>query len=61
MLWPPMRKALADDSDGAALLDDAMEAEHSAIDPLLAASPASWATATGRSCCRMPAPFKTRS
>ena len=36
MLWPPMRKALADDSDGAALLD-AMEAEHSAIDPLLAA------------------------
>ena len=36
MLWPPMRKALADDSDGVALLD-AMEAEHSAIDPLLAA------------------------
>jgi hemerythrin-like domain-containing protein len=36
MLWPPMRKALADDSDGLALLD-AMEAEHSAIDPLLAA------------------------
>ena len=36
MLWPPMRKALADDSDGVALLD-AMEAEHSGIDPLLAA------------------------
>jgi hemerythrin-like domain-containing protein len=35
MLWPPMRQALADDSDGVALLD-AMEAEHSAIDPLLA-------------------------
>ena len=34
MLWPPMREALPDDSDGAALLD-AMEAEHSAIDPLL--------------------------
>lgn len=36
MLWPPMRKALADDSNGVSLLD-AMEAEHSAIDPLLAA------------------------
>src|SRR5215471_3556669 len=36
MLWPPMRTALARDPDGAALLD-AMEAEHSAIDPLLAA------------------------
>src|SRR6266487_3854413 len=36
MLWPPMREALADDSDGVALFD-AMEAEHSAIDPLLAA------------------------
>jgi hemerythrin-like domain-containing protein len=36
LLWPPMRKALADDSDGVALLD-AMEAEHAAIDPLLIA------------------------
>jgi iron-sulfur cluster repair protein YtfE (RIC family) len=36
LLWPPMRAALADDSDGGALLD-AMEAEHAAIDPLLAA------------------------
>jgi iron-sulfur cluster repair protein YtfE (RIC family) len=36
MMWPQMRKALADDSDGLALLD-AMEAEHAAIDPLLAA------------------------
>jgi hypothetical protein len=36
MLWPPMREALADDSDGLALLG-AMEAEPSAIDPLLAA------------------------
>jgi hemerythrin-like domain-containing protein len=36
LLWPPMRKALADDSDGVALLD-AMEAEHAAIDPLMAA------------------------
>ena len=36
MLWPPMRQALADNSDGLALLD-AMEAEHAAIDPLLAA------------------------
>ena len=36
LLWPAMRKALPDDSDGVALLD-AMEAEHSAIDPLLAA------------------------
>ena len=35
-LWPPMREALADDPDSVALLD-AMEAEHSAIDPLLAA------------------------
>ena len=34
MLWPPMRQALAGDSAGATLLD-AMEAEHSAIDPLL--------------------------
>lgn len=34
LLWPPMRQALAGDSTGAALLD-AMEAEHSAIDPLL--------------------------
>lgn len=34
MLWPPMREALAEDSDGFALLD-AMEAEHAAIDPLL--------------------------
>ena len=33
LLWPPLRKALADDSDGVALLD-AMEAEHAAIDPL---------------------------
>ncbi len=36
MLWPAMRAALADDSDGMALLD-AMEAEHAAIDPLLVA------------------------
>jgi hypothetical protein len=36
MLWPPMRQALADNSYGLALLD-AMEAEHAAIDPLLAA------------------------
>ena len=36
ILWPPMRSALAAESDGVALLD-AMEAEHSAIDPLLAA------------------------
>jgi hypothetical protein len=36
LLWPPMRKALADESDGVALLD-AMEAEHAAIDPLMAA------------------------
>jgi hemerythrin-like domain-containing protein len=36
LLWPPMRAALADDPDGLALLD-AMEAEHAAIDPLLAA------------------------
>ncbi len=36
MLWPPMRTALADDSGGLALLD-ALEAEHAAIDPLLAA------------------------
>ena len=35
-LWPPMRTALAGDADEMALLD-AMEAEHSAIDPLLAA------------------------
>jgi iron-sulfur cluster repair protein YtfE (RIC family) len=37
MMWPQMRKALADDSDAVALLD-AMEAEHAAIDPLLAAT-----------------------
>jgi iron-sulfur cluster repair protein YtfE (RIC family) len=42
MLWPPMRRALAPDSTGAALLD-AMEAEHSAIDPLLAAMDAALA------------------
>lgn len=36
LLWPQMRKVLAADSDGVALLD-AMEAEHAAIDPLLAA------------------------
>ena len=36
MLWPQMRQLLPGDSTGAALLD-AMEAEHSAIDPLLAA------------------------
>jgi len=36
MLWPPMRTALAGDADGVALLD-AMQAEHSTIDPLLAA------------------------
>ena len=36
LLWPPMRKALAEDSPGVAVLD-AMEAEHSAIDPLLVA------------------------
>lgn len=36
LLWPPMRETLRDDSDGVALLD-AMEAEHAAIDPLLAA------------------------
>lgn len=36
LLWPQMRAVLADDSDGVALLD-AMEAEHAAIDPLLAA------------------------
>jgi hypothetical protein len=42
MLWPPMRRALAADSAGAALLD-AMEAEHSAIDPLLAAMDAALA------------------
>lgn len=34
LLWPPTRQVLADDSAGASLLD-AMEAEHSAIDPLL--------------------------
>jgi hemerythrin-like domain-containing protein len=34
LLWPPMRQALADDSYGLALLEE-MEAEHSAIDPLL--------------------------
>lgn len=33
MLWPPMRAALPADGDGAILLD-AMEAEHAAIDPL---------------------------
>jgi hypothetical protein len=36
LLWPQMRTVLAPDSDGVALLD-AMEAEHAAIDPLLAA------------------------
>lgn len=36
LLWPPMRAKLGDDSDGVAVLD-AMEAEHAAIDPLLAA------------------------
>jgi iron-sulfur cluster repair protein YtfE (RIC family) len=36
LLWPPLRKALAEDSHATALLD-AMEAEHAAIDPLLAA------------------------
>ena len=36
MLWPPMRAALDGDPNAGALLD-AMEAEHSAIDPLLAA------------------------
>lgn len=36
MLWPPMRAALAGNPDATALLD-AMEAEHSAIDPLLVA------------------------
>src|SRR5690242_6783439 len=36
MLWPRMREVLGDDSDGVALLD-AMEAEHAAIDPLMAA------------------------
>jgi len=36
MVWRPVREALADDSAGVALLD-AMEAEHSAIAPLLAA------------------------
>lgn len=36
MLWPQMRNVLAADSDGVALLD-AMEHEHGAIDPLLAA------------------------
>src|SRR6185312_12737559 len=35
LLWPPMRAALADDSDGVALLD-AMEAELAAIDAALA-------------------------
>jgi len=34
ILWPPMRTALPDGSDGLALLD-AMEAEHAGIDPLL--------------------------
>jgi iron-sulfur cluster repair protein YtfE (RIC family) len=36
LLWPPLRKALPEDSHATALLDD-MEAEHAAIDPLLAA------------------------
>lgn len=35
LLWPQMRAALAADSPGMAVLD-AMEAEHAAIDPLLA-------------------------
>ena len=47
MLWPPMRMALAADSDGVALLD-AMEAEHSAIDPLLAAIDAALADRDSR-------------
>jgi hemerythrin-like domain-containing protein len=35
MLWPPTRKALADDSQGGGVAH-ALEAEHSAIDPPLA-------------------------
>jgi len=42
LLWPPMRQVLPGDSAGAALLD-AMEAEHAAIDPLLAAMDAALA------------------
>jgi hypothetical protein len=45
MLWPPMRQALADDSDRVALLD-AMEAEHSAIDPFSVS--ADWRRSAGR-------------
>jgi hemerythrin-like domain-containing protein len=36
LLWPPLRKSLAEGSHAIALLD-VMEAEHAAIDPLLAA------------------------
>lgn len=36
LLWPPLRKSLPKDSHATALLD-AMEAEHSMIDPLLTA------------------------
>ena len=36
LLWPPLRKAFADDSQATALLD-AMEAEHAVIDPLITA------------------------
>jgi iron-sulfur cluster repair protein YtfE (RIC family) len=36
LLWPPVRASLAPGSDGMALLD-AMESEHAAIDPILAA------------------------
>jgi iron-sulfur cluster repair protein YtfE (RIC family) len=36
LVWPPLRKSLPEDSHATALLD-AMEAEHAAIDPLLAA------------------------
>lgn len=36
LLWPPLRKSLQGNSNATALLD-AMEAEHAAIDPLLAA------------------------
>ncbi|NVI85961.1 hemerythrin domain-containing protein [Actinomadura sp. BRA 177] len=35
-LWPPMRKALANNPDALALMD-AMEAEHAAIDPAIEA------------------------
>jgi hemerythrin-like domain-containing protein len=36
LMWPPVRASLPDGSSGLAVLD-AMEAEHAAIDPLLAA------------------------